>query len=400
MRIMKINKGLLLLFLSGLFLTTGCEDDTEEIDTKETDTTEKHQFAHSVKVDKNTYLSTFKDLTVKETKTSNAHTHSGDAYLFSYNDWVFVLEAKNDRLFRYRKTDNDLIAEGKTLVLPAKSFASSICFISDSKAYISYTLLGKIAVLDLEKWEITKEIDITEFALGDQDINPEAVSMIYRDNHVFVALWQQKAMNIPHLGSYVLVINTTTDKPEKMLTDTRGIQLGSHDPSGSPFIDERGDIYFYATGAWGYVPQKDGFLRIRKGSTEFDPDYFFSISKSGIKGMDGYSANFLYQKIYSNNGVVYGFINIPELGSNPPDFLNDKSMQPCMIDVYNKTITKLNVKPTTGWSTCISQEDQKLILGMSTEDGTGYYIYDLNKQSNNGVSIVTEGIPFRLLHMN
>jgi hypothetical protein len=65
--------------------------------------------------------------------------------------------------------------------------------------------------------------------------------------------------------------------------------------------------YYYCVGAFGYIPgYKEGFLRIKKGETEFDERYYFPIADKTLNGVPDNAASYAYQKVYAGNGKVYG----------------------------------------------------------------------------------------------
>ena len=84
-------------------------------------------------------------------------------------------------------------------------------------------------------------------------------------------------------------------------------------------------------------------MRIKKGETDFDQSYYFPIETISIPDIKGNKANYIYSKTYTGNGKLYGYFNVPGYVSNPPDYVNDKSMQTFEIDVYNKTVKKMNL---------------------------------------------------------
>ena len=137
------------------------------------------------------------------------------------------------------------------------------------------------------------------------------------------------------------LIDTKTDKPIKMISDNRATMATAYEYSGDPFIDEKGDLYIYCVGGFGYFANcTEGFLRIKKGETDFDQSYYFPIETISIPDIKGNKANYIYSKTYTGNGKLYGYFNVPGYVSNPPDYVNDKSMQTFEIDVYNKTVKK------------------------------------------------------------
>ena len=93
-------------------------------------------------------------------------------------------------------------------------------------------------------------------------------------------------MPICKSGAHVLIIDEATDTPEKIIHDTR-LSAASIFDCGM-FIDEKGDLYVTCWGSYGYVPdQKFGLLRIKKGATEFDPDYCFNMTDMNVEGVQG-----------------------------------------------------------------------------------------------------------------
>ena len=121
------------------------------------------------------------------------------------------------------------------------------------------------------------------------------------------------------------LIDTKTDKPIKVVSDPRASMASGESPAGDPFIDEKGDIYFYCVAMFGYQPGvKEGFLRIKKGETDFDKSYCFTLADVNLVGVKGNKTSYAYVKVYGGNGKVYAYLNIPGAASNPPDYVHDK----------------------------------------------------------------------------
>ena len=72
---------------------------------------------------------------------------------------------------------------------------------------------------------------------------------------------------------------------------------------------------------FGYQPGvKEGFLRIKKGQTDFDKSYCFTLADVDLVGVKGNKTSYAYMKVYGGNGKVYAYLNIPGAASNPPDY--------------------------------------------------------------------------------
>ena len=375
-----------------------CGDDND--DPSPAPIADGYEFIHSVNVGENTYISLFKDLNVGEVGTDNSQIHAEGAFTYVYNGKVFVTDTEH--LYKYAVSNGKLVQEGTTLLFPTGAQAAFLTFMSDTKAYVSCLGLGKIWIINPSTMTKTGEIDLADYAIGKEegDNNPEPGASVIRDGVLYVVLTQLKSAYYPNQGAHVLLIDTKTDTPIKAISDNRATMVSCTTPSGDPFVDEKGDIYFYSVAMFGYVPGlTEGFLRIKKGEQEFDKTYYFPIADKELAGVKGNKANYIYNKVYAGKGKVYAYLNIPGAMSNPPDYVNDKSMQAFEIDVYNKTLKKLNVESTTGWATSICKYGDDIVLGMATTQGTGYYIYHTKDGSVDNMKVKTVGAPYMINYL-
>lgn len=375
-----------------------CGDDND--DPSPAPVADGYEFIHSVNVGENTYISLFKDLNVSEVGTENSQIHAEGAFTYVYNSKVFVTDTEH--LYKYAVSNGKLVQEGTTLLFPTGAQAAFLTFMSDTKAYVSCLGLGKIWIINPSTMTKTGEIDLTDYAIGKEegDNNPEPGASVIRDGVLYVALTQLKSAYYPNQGAHVLLIDTKTDTPIKAISDNRATMVSCTTPSGDPFVDEKGDIYFYSVAMFGYVPGlTEGFLRIKKGEQEFDKTYYFPIADKELSDVKGNKANYAYNKVYAGKGKVYAYLNIPGAMSNPPDYVNDKSMQAFEIDVYNKTLKKLEVESTTGWATSICKYGDDIVLGMASTQGTGYYIYHTKDGSVDNMKVKTIGAPYTINYL-
>jgi hypothetical protein len=380
------------LFLSSI-LFVSCKDDDNDNDPPVT--ADAANYVYSVIVGDNSYVSVFDNFDdVSSLNNANAFVHPKSALLYPYKEYLYVLEAEsNEKLVQYRKKDGDLELV-KTLPLPAQSLPIGITFKNDKVAYLPLTYAGQVLVINTEDLSITGTIDLNAYGL--ENCFPAPFASIIRDGLLFVPLAQYIAANYPSPGAYAVVINTETNQVVKMISTQLSTCLSAGASVGDPFVDEKGDIYFYSVGAYGYIPgYKEGFLRIKKGETEIDESYYFPIADKTLNDVPGNAANYIYQKVYAGNGKVYGYANIPGAASEIPDYENDRSMQPVVIDIYAKTIERLNLDPSVGWSCCITKTGDQLVWGMISTQGAGLYLYNpATRQTDKFVS--TTGAPYRL----
>lgn len=373
-------------------MQTACNDDNND----PVPVPDEANYVYSTVVGNNSYVSTIDDFeTVSQLTNSNSLVHAKSALLYPYKDYLYVLEVEsNEKLFQYRKSGGDLQLV-KTLALPAQSFPRNLTFKNDDEAYLSCGMTDKVLLINTTTLSIAKEIDLSSYSLDKECIVSPGASII-RDGLLYVALWQLKSPQYPNEGAYMAIIDTKTDKPVKMISTKAATMASSSDPAGDPFMDENGDIYIYCPGGYGFVPgYKEGFLRIKKGETEFDNSYYFPIADITIPDIPGNKANYIYQKVYTGNGKIYGYMNVPGAYGQKPDYENDRSMQPAVFDIYNKTLEKLDLEPSIGWSCCIEKSGDKLIWGMVSSEGAGYYVYDYNSRKTEKV-VKTTGFPFHI----
>lgn len=379
------------LLLSSFYISCG----NDHPDPTPTPTGENGEFVHSVNIGQHTYVSLFKDLNVGEVNTSKALIFGRGVFHFVYKNKVYITD--NAHLYKYAVNGDELTQEGQSLLFPPDAAAFFITFVSDTKAYISCLGLGKLWIIDPSTMKKTGEIDLSQFAIGQEsgDKNPEPGTSVIRDGILYVSLLQLKgAITAPNTGAHVVLIDIKTDNPIKAISDDRATMISGAVTAGDPFIDEKGDIYFYCVAGFGYAPGlKDGFLRIKKGEQDFDKSYYFPIADKNIPEMKGNNASYIYTKVYAGEGKVYGFLVIPGAMNNPqsPDYKNDHNFQPFEINIYNNTLKKLNFDATTGWAASICKSGDDIILGMASTQGIGYYIYHTKDGRYENMKIKTGG---------
>jgi hypothetical protein len=177
-------------------------------------------------------------------------------------------------------------------------------------------------------------------------------------------------------GAYMVVIDEATDTPEKFISDPRGSGATFFGNQGM-YTDEKGDIYVLCFASYGYMPgQKSGFLRIKKGQTDFDPDYFFNITDTEISGIQGEHV-VLTHFMYDQNGTAYIFGNNPTYASNPIDSVNDLVIQSFKASLYDQTVTPLNLPRSNSYSYSILRYGDLILFGLATQSaGAGYFSYN------------------------
>ncbi len=319
-----------------------------------------------------------------------------DVYLLP--GWVEI----TNKIQVYTKQNGELVSKGE-INLPANSGAVGMEMV-DNKIYVSYIHMGKIVVIDKTQLKISKEIDLREYGIGDE--NPNPCQMIIRDNILYVALNQLEAGKptpaVTRPKADVLLIDTKTDKPIKMITaDFANMAMPTRLENyvNSIFKDENDDIYISCNSGFGFLKLDAGFLRIKKGETEFDKSYAFKITQTAIEGETN-KASYIVGLKYAGNGIVYATVDIPAYYSAKPDWFKDRTIFPVKIDLKAKTIKRLGTPRGNNQAFCVSLHKDKVLFGLSTTTENGFFVYDPKTDTmSDGAVIKTTGYPMCFLHL-
>jgi hypothetical protein len=345
------------------------------------------------------YLGTLKDLSV----TNFTNAKSRQAYEYPYvtlhkND-VFVMPHRfGDVVKKYTRQADGTLSETGSFTAPAASAPISAVIESDTKGYCALFKAGKILVFNPATMAITDTIDLTSYALGG-DGNPDPNVMAFRNGKLYVACGQTSNGYTSSYPVQVLIIDVNNNNSITSATDSRSNWAGSVNEQKSIFFDESGDMYIFCVASYGFggPSQKCGFLRIKNGQTAFDPAYFFNVADLSIAGVPGNKVDYLQRMRYAGNGIVYATGNIYALASNPPDYVADRTYGSFKVDIINKTITKLNLPYSNGYSASVGLFENKVLFGIAGTTGVGIYHYDPVADTASAKPIVTtQGDPHQI----
>lgn len=321
----------------------------------------------------------------------------GSSFPMVIGDEVYVfpsyhLTLDKNELVKYRRLNGALKKVG-TLQLPANNSANSLVKLSSTKAYLSLAGLGLIYIFNPETMQKTGEINLT--ALGIQDNNPDIGMMIERDGYVFAGLsqmvggWTSPAN---YKQADVAVIDAKTDKLVKMISEKNsGFSQATRpiDPK-SLFMDEKGDIYISCLGNFGMVPgHKAGILRIKKGETDFDPTYHWTITGAAIEGEEK-AAGFAASICYVANGKAYGYIDIPgyyKPGETGHSAISNRAV---VFDLYNQKMTKIEgLELSNGYGILVSKYKDGLAIANASTTTKGIYYFNIQTSEVSPIPMIT-----------
>ena len=317
-----------------------------------------------------------------------------------YGNDVFSLDAANGAegvvKFLYDPASGKL-TKGKKIETPAHSMPCNLIKISNTKAYLPLYNSGTIWIINPQTMTKTGEIDITSYAHSDN--SPDAGFGVIRGDYYYLPLLQlapDYAPYVDHLQSDVLVINTQTDRVEKLISETATHLAMPSQPSYDSciFMNENKDIYIMCSGYFGFNPQNthSGFVCIPKDQTDFDSSKSWDISSTTIEGTP-YKPATIYSAIYLGGGKVAAFVAALELNISNP-FL-DKNGIAVLIDLNAKTIKKIEGVPyTDSHSVGLTKYKNLAVFCVSGKEKRGLFGYDPSTGKTQQLLTTTGGADF------
>ncbi|MES2627569.1 MAG: DUF4374 domain-containing protein [Bacteroidota bacterium] len=206
------------------------------------------------------------------------------------------------------------------------------------------------------------------------------------DNKIFIPFFQIKNNLFESAytdTAYIAVYSYPDFKLEKVMKDARTGTLAVYASNDAMSVTENGDIYAYSSTALssGVQPstKPSGILRIKKGTTEFDQNYFMNIEE--ITG--GYKLNSIK---YVGNGKalaqIYSFKT-----HEKTDLWTGRDCKLAVIDFVAKSVTYVSGVPLhTGSGGGLKYKS--LVEGDNVyaqiSNAEGIYIYRININSATG----------------
>ena len=222
---------------------------------------------------------------------------------------------------------------------------------------------------------------------------------------MFVALSQMVDLNSMITGAQgsVAVIDVKTDKVEKVITENLTAAVGVIDDMNNTmsFVDEDGDIYYYSNAAMGWMDgYKEGFVRIKKGKTEFDKDWVFHLHDAAYAGKKSNNNYLMSGGAYLGKGKFLGFFGNFEDPSN----YNNYEWEFVVIDLKKKTIEKIEgLSPTIPWfapSIHLDADGKSVLLGHADKKGGAVYRYDIASGKVTKEMDVTTGTAYYIVPLD
>jgi hypothetical protein len=329
------------------------------------------------------------------------------SYVFARGrDLIVAQNLNSDEVLRFEHGADGGLSRGGSFSAPAQSVPMDVVFAGPDKAYVSLLFGGQVLAFDPRTMERRGEIDLTgpELAVaepGSGDLNPEPGALGIRGGELYVGLAQKKNTILSHSGMYMGVVDIASDTLRTSFSDQRANLAQSGGEIDRVYLDERGDLYVYGGGSYGFDPeQSHGFLRIRGGQAEFDRSYLFNLNELSFD-VPGGRIDYLNHLTYAGNGLVYAAGNVPSLVSNPPDYVNDFSFRLVELNLYEQTARVLPLPPSNGYSGAVAIEGDRLLAALAAREGVGIYTYDLvTNLASSAPVVTTQGYVSQLVRLN
>ena len=210
---------------------------------------------------------------------------------------------------------------------------------------------------------------------------PSITGMMYSGGNLYVTYTPMNSLTFETAYTdtcFVAVYSYPDMQFVKLMKDTRVGPGGSWGAFNGLMKDENDNLYVMSNSAisngYSQSTKHAGFLRINKGETEFDANYFFDFEEltGGLKPA---------HVAYVGNGLVFAEVSTlnPQTAN---DRWGDKSLKCCIIDLVNKTVTDVEGIPVHngngGRRFAYLNEGSYVYLPVSTSDGVYIYRTDIN----------------------
>lgn len=322
-----------------------------------------------------------------------------------YNGSVYILtadEAANSTLSRYEVKDGQMADKAAATAKFTGTNAIVMKFIDENKMYVEQSMGDAITALDPTTLKTTATIDLSKYIDEESGaLTSVPGSAVIRDGKMFLTLSQFVDFNnfIAGPRASVVVIDVKTDKVEKAIFSDKVAAVGGMDDMNNTmsFVDEKGDIYFYSNASYCYVEgYKEGWIRIKKGKTDFDKDWVFRMHDAKYDGKKTNENNLMVGGTYMGNGKFMGFFGS---FADPSNF-NNYEWQFVVVDVYKKTVEKVDLSPTIPWfapSIHMDADGKSVLLGHADKKGGAIYRYDIASGKVSKEMDVTTGTAYYIV---
>lgn len=346
-------------------------------------------------------------LSTAESLSEGVVSPVGNGYERSWSNYIQgidqIFAVSDETLTSYEKNEDGILVEGLSLTSDLGTFVWEIVdqntMVAIGSPWFSEGT-KKIYLIDTDAMSITKTVK-TALADGvydpvtDQTYLTFPTSAKVVGNHLFVSFYygNRDYNSLNTNTAYVSVYSYPELVFQKTITDDRTSSIGRYYSEFGMVNDENDNIYTVSSSSYacGFIPTptvNSGILKIKKGETEFDQDFYIDFET--LSG--GYKLNDMY---YAGNGkAVVRFVKDDSDRTVTWAAYKPYSENPVLgfgiVDLNNETFIDLSTGDVElsggGWNgVSLVQDGNTVYVGVSNSDYSGIYVIDVN----NGT--ITEG---------
>jgi hypothetical protein len=241
-------------------------------------------------------------------------------------------------------------------------------------------------VIDAENVSLDRKVE-TDIYKPEGDTLPKwPTGMVVKGDKLFVSFYPVSPsgdFSTPSVDTtQVAVFSYPELEFEQVISDTRTSPIGVYGNATGLLEAENGDLYTYSSSslAGGFTKQTkpSGILRIKNGTTAFDPDYFLNIEEATGGGKIVYfsyaGSGKAVARIVTDDSVLWGAFSP-----------NNPICELVIIDLNAATVTEVTDVPLHGaqYATPALVENGKVYMSITT--ATDAHIYEIDPETATAV---------------
>lgn len=328
--------------------------------------------------------------------TGNIFTHKGIMYYVNFNE---------PRIIKYTVNPNGSLNQVGTILLPDGPQLPHIVdfkIIDDNTAYAMSYGVWQVFIINTNTMSVIGTVDLNSINKIQYETST-LEEIVVRDGKMYIGIWYGSGLQNANAidTAYVAIVDIASRSLDKVITDPRTYLVGyGCSAIDMMHIDEAGDIYVSGSDltSGGSGKRPGGVLRIKKGETEFDPNYFVNLDQlcGNRKTIGMWNLG---------DGVIMTTAQYPEAINilNPLSKYLDPTLRYWRVDLKTQTAQVVAGAPYTrgllfGWLTKIANNQYLLPIGGENNDNS---LYQYNYSTNSATKKVQlEGEPFGTFPLN
>jgi len=229
----------------------------------------------------NFYVGAYPELPAQVELADMLETPSGQNAA-TYGGYIYVWDAESGVYTRYAVDDARRLSEAGSVSFVNEGGTGNIMtgFVSTTRAYSMTRDNMQIIVWNPTDMTVTGSIDTSAALDPDYPSFDYGEPVVFGDYVAWPILWYDDDNADYKPAVDIILASATNDEPAMAISDRR---CGG---GWSLFTDDEGDLYALGNAYFGYAhfdparQPKDCLLRVRAGSTEFDPDFYVDLNRA------------------------------------------------------------------------------------------------------------------------